>query len=146
MNQNIIDFVEGKRVAILGVSRSGKKFGNTIAAEMKQRGYQTFIVHPEAQEIAGENCYSSLSELKGQVDGALICLSPTQALVALRQAVEAGIQNIWLQQGADSPEVLALAQELGVTPVSGKCILMYAQPVTSFHSWHRAFAKLIGQY
>ena len=64
---------------------------------------------------------------------------------ALRDAVAAGIKSIWLAQGAESPEVLALARELGVNPITGKCILMYAQPVGSFHAWHRFFARLVGQ-
>jgi len=41
---------------------------------------------------------------------------------------------------------LALVKDLGLSAVSGKCIMMYAQPVTSVHSWHKFFAKLFGQY
>ena len=145
MDQAIEDFIQGKRIAVVGASRSGKKFGNTIHTELKQRGYQVFIVHPEAQEIAGDRCYPNLASLQGQVDGVVICVPPQQAGQALRDAVDAGVKRIWLQQGAQSPEVLATARELGVQPVAGKCILMYAQPVQSFHRWHRAFNRLIGQ-
>lgn len=145
MNQAIQTFIEGKRIAVLGVSRSGKKFGNIAYTELKQRGYQVFIVHPEAKDISGEPCYPNLSALRGQVDGVLICLPPQQAEQALREAAGAGMKHVWLQQGAQSPAVLAAAREMGVEPVTGKCILMYAQPVQSFHRLHRGFAKLIGQ-
>ena len=145
MNQAIQDFIQSKRIAVVGVSRSGKKFGNSIYNELKQRGYQVFIVHPEAREIGGERCYPSLAALRGEVDGVVICVSPKQTPQAIRDAVDAGIKSIWLQLGADSNEALAAARELGVTPITGKCILMYAQPVRSFHGWHRAFAKLVGQ-
>ena len=145
MNQAIQEFIAGKRIAVLGVSRSGKKFGNTVYTELKQRGYQVFIVHPEAKDISGEPCYPNLSALQGKVDGVLICLPPKQAEQALREAASAGMKHIWLQQGAQSPAVLAAARELGVDPVVGKCILMYAQPVQSFHRLHRGFTKLIGQ-
>ncbi len=145
MNQAIQEFIEGKRIAVMGVSRSGKKFGNIAYTELKQRGYQVFIVHPEAKDISGEPCYPSLSALQGQVDGVLICLPPKQAEQALREAASAGMKHIWLQQGAQSPAVLAAARELGVDPIIGKCILMYAQPVQSFHRLHRGFTRLIGQ-
>lgn len=145
MDVTVEEFLTGKRFAIVGVSRSGKKFGNTIQTEMKERGYQMYIVHPEAEEIGGDKCYPALSALPGVVDGVVICVPPQQAGEAMRQAVEAGIKNIWLQQGAQSPAVLKQAGELGVKPVTGKCILMYAQPVRSFHNWHRFFAKLFGQ-
>ncbi len=145
MNQAIQEFIEGKRIAVMGVSRSGKKFGNAAYTELKQRGYQVFIVHPEAKDISGEPCYPNLSALQGQVDGVLICLPPKQAEQALREAAGVGMKHIWLQQGAQSPAVLAAARELGVAPIIGKCILMYAQPVQSFHRLHRGFTRLIGQ-
>lgn len=144
MKTIIQDFITQKRIAVLGVSRTGKKFGNAVVGELKSRGYQVFIVHPQAQEIAGERCYPDLASLVGQVDAVWICVPPTQAAGALHEAVNAGHTKIWLQQGAESPEVLALARELGVVPVSGKCILMYAPPVRSYHAWHRTFEKLIG--
>jgi len=142
MNPKIVDFVEVKRVALMGVSRSGKKFGNTILTELKDRGYEVMVVHPEAQAIAGERCYPSLAALKGQVDRVIICVAPHKAAEALREADQAGIDKVWLQMGADSPQVQAAAKETGITPIIGKCILMYAQPVRSFHAWHRAFARL----
>jgi predicted CoA-binding protein len=145
MNQAIIDFVNSKRVAVVGVSRTGKKFGNIVVKELKERGYQAYIVHPEAKEIDGERCYPDLAALKGSVDSVVISVSPIQTGQVLRDAVAAGIQNIWIQSGAQSPEVVALAGELGVNPVVGKCILMYAQPVKSFHAFHRGFARLFGQ-
>jgi predicted CoA-binding protein len=83
--------------------------------------------------------------LQGQIDGVLVCVPSTQAEAVMREAVQIGLKNIWLQQGAESPEVLAAAQGLGVMPVSGKCILMYAQPVRSFHAFHRVIAKVFGQ-
>ena len=145
MKPAIEEFVQAKRIAVVGVSRSGKKFGNSISAELKQRGYQVFIVHPEAQEIGGERCYPSLESLKGMVDGVVICVSPKQSAQAVREAAQAGITKIWLQQGAQSAEALSAASELGVSPISGKCILMYAQPVGSLHGVHRFFAKVTGQ-
>ena len=145
MNQAIKEFVESKRIAVVGVSRSGKKFGNAVYTELKQRGYQVFIVHPEAKDIAGEPCYPSLASLQGRVDGVVICVSPKQTEQALREAANAGMKRIWLQQGAQSPAAMTAARELGIEPITGKCILMYAQPVRSFHAWHRAFCKLTGQ-
>lgn len=145
MNQAIADFIQAKRFAIVGVSRSGKKFGNTIYTELKQRGYQVVAVHPSAEEINGVTCYPNLAAVSEQVDGVVVCVPPAQAAQVLRDAAAAGIRKVWLQQGSQSPEVLAVANELKLTPVTGKCILMYATPVTSIHAFHRGFARLFGQ-
>jgi len=145
MDQAIQDFVNGKRIAVVGVSRDGEKFGNTAFTELAARGYQVFAVHPTAQEIAGTRCYPNLAALRGQVDGALVVVSPHQAVSVLREAAATGLKNVWLQQGAESPEALALARDLKLNLVAKKCILMYAPPVRSFHAWHRVFARLFGQ-
>jgi predicted CoA-binding protein len=149
MNQAVKDFIQAKRVAVVGVSRDPKKFGSIAATELKQRGYQVFLVHPEAKEIGGDPCYASLAALKGQVDSVLICVSSQYAGAVLRDAAAAGIQRIWLQNGAESPEVLALAKELGMDPVCKKCVLMYASPtgkVGGMHGFHGTIMKLVGQY
>jgi predicted CoA-binding protein len=145
MDQAIQDFINGKRIAVVGASRNKEKFGNTAFAELAARGYQVFPVHPAAQEIAGARCYPNLTALRGQVDGALVVVSSEQAASVLREAAAIGLKNVWLQQGAESPEVLTLARDLGLNLVAKKCVLMYAPPVRSFHGWHRFFAKLFGQ-
>ena len=145
MNSIIQEFIDGKRIALAGASRSGKKFGNAAYKELKARKYEVYLVHPEAQEIEGEPCYPNLASVPANVDGVLVCLPPSQSPTVLRQAAELGIRNVWLQQGADSPELLNLGRELNLNLVSGKCILMYAPPVRSFHRFHRGFVKLIGQ-
>ncbi len=140
------EFIAHKRIAVVGASRSGKKFGNSAYQELKQRGYQVYLVHPEAKEIAGEPCYPSLEAVKDKVDGVFVCVPPAQGMQVLEQASKAGLKNIWIQQQGDSPEMLAVGKDLGLTMVHGKCILMYAEPVTSFHSFHRFFVRLSGKY
>jgi hypothetical protein len=41
--------------------------------------------------------------------------------------------------------LVELGKQLGLNMVSGKCIMMYAEPVRSIHKWHRGFMKLIGR-
>ena len=126
--QAVKEFIDGERIALMGMSLSGKKFGNMAAKELKERGYQVYPFHPEAEQIDGEKCYESLASLPEDVDGVLVVVPPERSSQEMRDAAEAGIRNVWLQQGAGSPEVLALGDELGLSMVSKKCILMYAPP------------------
>jgi uncharacterized protein len=147
MNAVIQDFISGKRIAVVGVSPTNKtKFGNIAAQELKQRGYQVRLVHPQAQVIDGEAVSPSLEALQGQVDGVLVSLPAARGADVLREAAAAGIRNVWVQQGGESAELVRLGEELGLNLVTGKCILMYAAPVRSVHGFHRFVAKLIGQY
>lgn len=145
MDPRIQEFVQGKCFALVGVSRSGKKFGNAIYTELKQRGYELLVVHPELKEYDGAKCYSNLSELMGKVDGVIICVPARQAGQVIKDASQAGIKHIWLQMGADSPEVLAFTREQKIDVIAKKCILMYAQPVKGLHGFHRTVNRIIGQ-
>ena len=146
MEQNIQDFISSKKVAIVGASRDGKKFGNAAAKELQARGYETFYIHPSAATIDGHTCYPNLDAVKDQAEVVWVSVSSDKGAEVLRQAAAAGFNKVWLQQGAESPELLELGKELGLDLVSKKCILMYAEPVRSFHKFHQVVARLIGQY
>jgi predicted CoA-binding protein len=146
MNQAIKDFTSCKRLAVVGVSRTDGKFGNSAYRELKQRGYDVVPIHPEMESFDGDTCYSSFEALPAPVEGALISLPPAHVPDVMHQADQADIRNIWLQQGAESPEAIRLGQELDLNVVHGGCILMYAGPVSGFHAFHGLVWKLIGKY
>jgi uncharacterized protein len=146
MDKLIQDFVQSKKIAVVGVSRSPQKFGSAIYTELKARGFEVYGVNPEMQQIDGDPCYPDLAALQGKVDAVVVCVPPQKAAQVLRDAAAAGIQKVWLQQGAQSVETGKVARELGITPVEGKCILMYAGEVKSFHGFHKFITKMIGQY
>ena len=145
MTETIENFISLKRLAVVGVSRDSNKFGTRIFQELKQRGYQVTPVNPNMKDIGGQPCAPDLAALQGKVDGAVVCIAPKQVEAVLLQAAASGIKNVWLQQGAESAAALKTARELGLNVVSGKCILMYAEPVISFHKFHRFVAKVFGQ-
>ena len=145
MDPGITGFIQHKKLALIGAARDGKSFGNFAAKELRERGYELLLVHPQATEIEGQACYSDLKAVHDQVGGVIVCVPPAQAEGVLRQAAELGLKRVWLQQGAQTPQLVALGEQLGLEMVSGKCILMYAEPVRSFHKWHRGFMKLIGK-
>lgn len=146
MDTNIQTFIEGKRIAIAGASRTTKtKFGNMAAAELERRGYDVYFVHPQAESIQGKPAYSDLNALRDKVDGVLVSLPAEKGADVLRDAAAAGIRNVWIQQGGESPELIQLGEELELNLVTGTCILLYAQPVRGFHILHRWIAQLTGQ-
>ncbi len=146
MDQKIQNFIDKKKVAIVGASRNGKKFGNSAAKELQERGYEILYIHPEANEIDGHSTSPNLEAVKDRAESVWVNVPAEQAEAVLRDAAAAGLLNVWLQQGADSPDLVKLGDELGLELVSGKCILMYAEPVGSFHKIHQVVWKLIGQY
>ncbi len=138
-------FVSERTLAVIGVSASGRGFGNSAYQELKRRGYRPFPIHPSAGAIQGDRCYRRLEDLPERVDRLLVVVQPARAAGIVREAAAAGIRHLWLQQGSSSPEVLQLCRELGLEAVHGHCILMFAEPTTSVHSVHRWLWKLLGK-
>jgi uncharacterized protein len=145
MKPSVEQFLSCKRIAVVGASRDTRKFGYAVYTELKQRGYEVYAVNPSAAEVAGDPCYPDLAALKGKVDGVVMVVKPELGEPIVRQAAAQGIRHLWFQQGSETRELVVLAGELGMNVVSGKCILMYEEPVTSIHGFHRFFAKLFGQ-
>jgi predicted CoA-binding protein len=140
----IDEFVKQHTLAIVGVSRSGKKFGNTILRELKTKGYKLYPVHPQADILEGEPCYSNLQALPEKVGGVIVVVQPAQTEKVVQEAHQAGIQRIWMQQGAESPTAIQYCQENGISTVYGRCIMMFSEPVGFPHSLHRWFVKAFG--
>lgn len=143
--QAVEGFLAQKSLAVVGVSRAGNKFSNAAFRELAKKGYAVVPVNPHADSLEGQRCYHTLKEIQPRPGGALIITPPAQTEAAVRDAAEAGIRSLWIQQGAETPEALALAESRGLSVVSRECILMFAEPVGSLHRFHRWIWKLLGK-
>lgn len=140
----IDEFLAGRRLAVVGVRHGGQGFGAMVVPALEKKGFEVHVVHPSADAIGGKPCVRSLAELAGKVDGALLVTKPEVTERLVREAAAAGIRRVWMQQGAESPEAIRLAEELGLEAVSGQCILMFAEPAGFPHRMHRFFRRVSG--
>jgi uncharacterized protein len=138
-------FVEGRTLAIVGVSARGAGFGNGAYKELKARGYRVLPVHPTASTIQGDPCWRKLADLPEPVERLLVVVSPEASERLVAEAASAGIRQVWFQQGASSPAAIAACEEHGIEVVHSHCILMFAEPTASFHKVHRWIWGLLGK-
>jgi predicted CoA-binding protein len=143
---DVNDFISQRTLAIVGVSRSGKKIGNAIYKSLKETGYKVFQVHPQAEMIEGDRCFAGLENLPEKVGGLVVCLPPAQTEIVLHQVLAAGITRVWLQPGAESYAAMRFCENHGIKVIHGQCLLMFLEPVKSIHRFHRWAWKLIGKY
>jgi hypothetical protein len=139
------EFVSQRVLAVVGVSRSGKKFGNAVCRELRAKGYRVYALHTQAESIDGEPCYRDFSALPESVGGVVVVVKPDEAAKVVREAAAAGIKRIWLQQGAGSPEAVRFCEAQGMSVVTGECILMFTEPVGPFHGFHRWLWRVFGK-
>ena len=142
----IDDFLARRELALVGVSRDGKTgFGNTVRKELGHKGYHFLVVHPSTAAIDGVPCYPDLTVVANRIEGLVLVTPPSATEALVRQAIELGIERIWLQPGAESDVAIDTAETAGVAVVHHQCILMYAEPVTSVHRAHRWLRGVAGR-
>ncbi len=139
------EFLTQKKFAVVGVSRKKTKFGNAIYKELKQKGYTVFPINPNMQTFEGETCYPDLLSLPEKVDAIIINVPPVQTEKVVREAKEAGINKVWLQQGSQSEEAIKYCEENNIDCVSNECILMFAQPSAFIHRAHKWVWNVLGK-
>lgn len=143
MRLGVEAFLESRRIAIVGVSRT-KGFANLAMRELRLRGYQVFPVNEVADRVEGEPCYHSVAQVPGPIDGVLCVVPPAEAVRVVDDCIGAGVKRLWLQQGSESPAAITRAHEAGLVVVHGACILMYAHP-HGIHRFHAFVERVRGR-
>jgi predicted CoA-binding protein len=115
----IDDWVERRAWAVVGASRNRRKYGNIIYRTLRERGYTVYPVNPTEETVEGDATYPDVTVLPPGVEVLDIVIPPQRVPRVLDQAKAAGITRIWLQPGAESPEVLAHAASLGLEVIAG---------------------------
>lgn len=141
----IDEFLSRKKLALAGASRSGKKFGNVILRELRSKGYEVVPVHPDAETIDGVGAVRSVGDLPHDIGGLIVVLPPQTTQTVVAEAVAAGIDRIWIQQGAASDATERFCEEKDVEAVHGECILMFAEPAAWIHRAHRFIRGAFGR-
>jgi uncharacterized protein len=141
----IDDFLAQKRLALIGASTGGRKFGNAVWRELAAKGYQIFAVHPRAEAIDGSPCWRSIGELPEGLGGVVIVVPPQETEKVVRDVVKARIPRVWMQQGSASASAIRTCEDNGVRVVHGECILMFAEPAALVHRAHRWVWGVLGK-
>lgn len=143
--ESIASFLEGKRIAVAGVSRKGDTAASNIMKKLLDAGYEAIPVNPNAEEIDGLKCYPDLKSIPEPVDAVMIATHPDHSVEIVKQCTEMGISKIWFHRlfgdGSVSDEAIRLCEEKGLKPIVGGCPLMYIEPVDIFHSCARWWQK-----
>ena len=142
--EKIKKFLEPKNLAIAGVSRNPRKFGHQVYRDLKTSGYEVYPVNPNADKINGDLCYKSVKDLPADIKSILILTPRKETDSVLREAINKGILNIWVQQMSETKNTIKIAEEYQKEIIHKKCIFMFAEPVRGVHKFHRIIMKFFG--
>jgi predicted CoA-binding protein len=106
-----------KSVAILGASADRTKFGNKAVRAFLQQGFTVYPVNPKETQIEGLKCFRAISEIPARLQMVSAYLPPSVLLKVLPEIAAKGCDELWLNPGTESDEVLSEAERLGLNVV-----------------------------
>ena len=112
-----------KSVAIIGASADRAKFGNKAVRAFVRQGYEVFPVNPKEAEIEGLPVFKSIADVPVRPNLISVYLPPPVLLKVLPAVVAKGCDELWLNPGTESDEVLAEAERLGLNVIQACSIV-----------------------
>lgn len=105
------EFFKPKRIAVVGVSREEHKIGHVIFKNLLDAKFKVYPITPNAQEILGVRCHSSVAEIKEKLDLVIICVHQDLVMSILEDCKYMKIKNVLIISSGYSEIGNAKAEE-----------------------------------
>ena len=114
---------QSNTVAVIGASNDRSKYGNKAVRAFLQQGYIVYPINPKESAIEGQRAYKSIQEIPVRPHRVSVYLPPAVLLKLLPDIAAKGCDELWLNPGTESDEVLAEAQRLGLNSIQACSIV-----------------------
>lgn len=112
-----------KSVAVIGASTDRTKFGNKAVRAYQQQGFTVWPVNPKEPTVEGLPAFASIADVPGRPDLVSVYLPPPITLKVLPAIAAKGCDELWLNPGTESHEVLAEAERLELNVIQACSIV-----------------------
>ncbi|RJR20527.1 MAG: CoA-binding protein [Desulfobacteraceae bacterium] len=122
--EDIIEILGSCRsIAIVGISPKAERDSNKVARYLISQGYEVVPVNPGQREILGRQCYRNLNEIPFKVDAANLFLNNSRVPQVVDEAIEKGVNAIWMQLGVVHNDAAEKARNAGIRVIMNMCIM-----------------------
>jgi predicted CoA-binding protein len=118
-------FLASPAFGVVGASSRREKYGNKVLRCYQQAGRRAIPVNPRESEIEGVPCVVSVLDLPDDVRSISVITPPPVTERVVEQAVAKGIENVWMQPGAESEAAVEACRRAGINVIAdGSCVLV----------------------
>ena len=109
--------------AVVGCSPDPARDSHRIARLLQQHGFRVIPVNPKAEQILGERCYASVTDIPAAegVEVVEVFRRSEQAGVHVDEAIAIGAAAVWLQLGVIDEAAAQRALDGGLLVVMDRC-------------------------
>ena len=113
---------ENHTIAVVGLSANWHRPSYFAAKYLLDHGYRVIPVNPRYQEVLGQRCYPSVSEIPEKVDVVDIFRRAAEVPPLVEEAIAVGARVVWMQLGVVHEEAAARARQAGLDVVMDRCM------------------------
>ena len=121
-----------KTIAIVGASNDRNKFGNKAVRAFKQQGYEVFPVNSKEDTVEGLRAFKSIADVPVRPQLISVYLPPPVLVKILPDIAARGCDELWLNPGTDSAEVVAAAGRLNLNVIQACSIVGFGMDAGAF--------------
>lgn len=121
-------------VAIIGASSDRSKFGNKAVRAFIHKRWKVYPVHPTAGNIENVPAFESVSKIPEKPDWISVYVNQKILRQLLPEIAKIGCQQLWLNPGTDSDEIVLEAENLGLSVKRGCSIVAIGVSPSSLDS------------
>jgi predicted CoA-binding protein len=113
-----------KNIAVVGLSSKPERPSYGVAAYMQRHGYNIIPVNPTEEEVLGQKCYPSLTDIPSEIEIDVVDVfrRAEETPPVIDEAIARGVKAVWLQLGIANAEARQKAEAAGLLYVENKCI------------------------
>ena len=112
-----------KTIAIIGASNDLRKYGNKAVRAYLRQGYTVYPVNLQEERVEGLPSFRSIRDVPVRPQLVSVYLPPALTLRVLPDIAAKGCDELWLNPGTESDEVLAEAARLGLNVIQACSIV-----------------------
>lgn len=125
LDEQIDRFLAADAFAVGGASDNPRKYGFKVLRCYLDHGRLAYPLNPRRQPVLGQTAFAHLSELPQRVLSLSIITPPPVTEVLVEEAIEHGVENIWMQPGAETEWAVRAAMGAGLNVIyGGACLLV----------------------
>ena len=118
-------FFASKAFGVVGASANRDKYGNKVLRVYMQHNMRVIPVNPKEKEIEGIPCVTAIPDLPPEVKSISVITPPAVTEQVVVMAIAKGIENIWMQPGAESSVAVDNCRKNNINVIAdGSCILV----------------------
>lgn len=122
--EEIRTMLQGKTIAVIGLSSNPQKPSHYVSSYMQQKGYTIYPVNPTIETVLGQRSYPSLTALPIKPDIVNVFRLPNFIPAIVDEMLTLNIKNLWIQLGIINEAAALKAEAAAIHVVMDRCIMI----------------------